>query len=126
VAQGPQLTGRLESYEATQASPRDILEEDALDRILRAEVQDLVVRRVDDTRAHEWNCKSCLVACRHVLEYGIQMLDRELRAAGSGRDQAGRRTHVPCRLEACAAREGGEPAPCRGRQPGRRNSRSSI
>ena len=43
VAQGLQLTGRLESYEATQASPRDILEEDPLDGILRAEAEDLVV-----------------------------------------------------------------------------------
>jgi DeoD family purine-nucleoside phosphorylase len=52
VAQGLQLTGRFESYEATQAAPCDILEEDPLDGILRAEAQDLVVGRIDDTRAH--------------------------------------------------------------------------
>ena len=48
------------------------------------------------------------------------------RAVGGGHDQAGRRTHASCRLEACATREGGDPAPCRGRHPARVNFRSSI
>ena len=48
------------------------------------------------------------------------------RAAGGGHDQAGRRTYASCRLDACATRAGGDPAPCRGRHPARVNLASSL
>ena len=51
---------------------------------------------------------------------------RNWRAAGGGHDQAGRRTHASCRLEACATREGGDPEQRRGRHPGRVNFASSL
>ena len=38
----------LERGEATEPAPRDVLEEDALDRLLRAEVEDLFERRTDE------------------------------------------------------------------------------
>jgi len=34
--------------ELAEAAPRDVLEEDPLDRILRTELQDLLERRVDE------------------------------------------------------------------------------
>jgi hypothetical protein len=37
-----------EAGEAPQAAPRDVLEEDALDPLLRAEGQDLLERRIDE------------------------------------------------------------------------------
>ena len=53
-------------------------------------------------------------------------LMRNWRAVEGGHDQAGRRTYASCRLEACATRAGGDPAPCRGRQPARVNFASSL
>jgi hypothetical protein len=38
----------LERREAPEAPPPDVLEEDALDRLLCAEVEDLVQRRADE------------------------------------------------------------------------------
>jgi hypothetical protein len=38
----------LERGEAAEPAPRDVLEEDALDRLLRAERENLVERRVDE------------------------------------------------------------------------------
>ena len=43
------------------------------------------------------------------------------RAVGGALDQAVRRTQTSCRLDACATREGGDPAQCRGRRPARVN-----
>ena len=40
----------LDGAEAAEPAPRDVLEEDALDRLLRAEVEDLVEPRVDELR----------------------------------------------------------------------------
>jgi hypothetical protein len=37
-----------ERRELPEAAPRDVLEEDSLDRFLRAELQDLLERRVDE------------------------------------------------------------------------------
>ena len=51
---------------------------------------------------------------------------RNWRADGGGHDQAGRQTYASCRLEACATRAGGDPAPCRGRHPARGNFASSL
>ena len=45
--QAPVLGGRAE---AAEPAARDVLEEDALDRLLRAEVEDLVEPRVDELR----------------------------------------------------------------------------
>jgi hypothetical protein len=38
----------FERREASEAAPRDVLEEDALDRLLRAEVEDLLERGGDE------------------------------------------------------------------------------
>ncbi len=51
---------------------------------------------------------------------------RNWRAAGDAHDQAGRRTHASCRPEACATREGDDPAPCRVRHPARVNFASRL
>jgi hypothetical protein len=38
----------FERREATQPAPGDVLQEDALDRLLRTEVEDLLERRADE------------------------------------------------------------------------------
>jgi hypothetical protein len=62
VAEGGQATVVLDRPKAPKASPRHVLEEDALDRILRAEVEDLVEARLDE-RDHE----DAIVAARTCL-----------------------------------------------------------
>jgi hypothetical protein len=49
VAEGDELAvAVLERREASEAATRDVLEEDPLDRLLRAEGEDLVERRRDE------------------------------------------------------------------------------
>jgi hypothetical protein len=48
VAEGDELAAVLERGEASEPASRDVLEEDALDRLPRAEVEDLVERRADE------------------------------------------------------------------------------
>jgi hypothetical protein len=48
VAERDQPIVTFERGEATEPSPRDVLEEDALDRLLCTEVEDLVERRADE------------------------------------------------------------------------------
>jgi hypothetical protein len=48
VAQRDQRLVTLDRGELSEAAPRDVLEEDPLDRLLRAEGEDLLERRVDE------------------------------------------------------------------------------
>jgi hypothetical protein len=48
VTQCDELVIARDRREATQPASRDVLEEDALDRILRTEVEDLFERRTDE------------------------------------------------------------------------------
>jgi hypothetical protein len=48
VAERPQPSVAVERGEATEAATRDVLEEDALDRLLRTEREDLIEGRVDE------------------------------------------------------------------------------
>jgi hypothetical protein len=48
VAEGDEGAGALERREATEPAPRDVLEEDALDRSRGAEAEDLLERRADE------------------------------------------------------------------------------
>jgi hypothetical protein len=48
VAERDQPVVALERREATEPATRDVLEEDALDRLLCTEVEDLVERRADE------------------------------------------------------------------------------
>ena len=48
VAERDQPLVALERGEATEPAPRDVFEEDALDRLLCTEVEDLVERRADE------------------------------------------------------------------------------
>jgi hypothetical protein len=48
VAERNQPPVALERGEAPEAAPGDVLEEDALDRLLATEVEDLVERRADE------------------------------------------------------------------------------
>jgi hypothetical protein len=48
VAERDQPLLALESGEATEPAPRDVFQEDALDWLLRTEVEDLLERRIDE------------------------------------------------------------------------------
>jgi hypothetical protein len=48
VAERDQLVSARERGEATETASCDVLEEDALDRLLRAEVENLLERRCDE------------------------------------------------------------------------------
>jgi hypothetical protein len=48
VTKRDQLVVTCDRGELAEAAPRDVLEEDALDRLLRAEREDLLERRVDE------------------------------------------------------------------------------
>ena len=48
MAEGDELAAVLERGEAAEPATRNVLEEDALDRLPRAEVEDLVERRADE------------------------------------------------------------------------------
>jgi hypothetical protein len=48
VAERNEPVVALERREPTKPAPRDVLEEDALDRLLCTEVEDLVERRADE------------------------------------------------------------------------------
>jgi hypothetical protein len=48
VAERNERAVPLERGEPTEAAPGDVLEEDALDRLLRAEREDLLERRADE------------------------------------------------------------------------------
>jgi hypothetical protein len=48
VAERDQRLVTLDRGELAEAAPRDVLEEDPLDRLLRAEREDLLERRVDE------------------------------------------------------------------------------
>jgi hypothetical protein len=48
VAQGDECAGVLERREAAEPAPRDVLEEDALDRSSGAEAEDLLEGRADE------------------------------------------------------------------------------
>jgi hypothetical protein len=48
VTKRDQRVAARDRGELAEAAPRDVLEEDPLDRILRAELQDLLERRVDE------------------------------------------------------------------------------
>jgi|tagenome__1003787_1003787.scaffolds.fasta_scaffold20973414_3 hypothetical protein len=48
MAKGDELTVVLERGEASEAAARDVLEEDALDRLPRAKAEYLVERRADE------------------------------------------------------------------------------
>jgi hypothetical protein len=48
VAQGDECAGALERREAAEPAPRDVLEEDALDRSSGAEAEDLLEGRADE------------------------------------------------------------------------------
>jgi hypothetical protein len=52
VAESLQLISRVEPDKTAQASSCNVLEEHALDRVLRTKAQDLVLGRVDDPRGH--------------------------------------------------------------------------
>ena len=47
VAERDKPAAPLERGEAAEPAPRDVLEEDTLDRLLRAEREDLLERRID-------------------------------------------------------------------------------
>jgi hypothetical protein len=53
VTERGQAAGVGESGEATEPATRDVLEEDAFDRILGAEDEDLVERRIDGDHVHD-------------------------------------------------------------------------
>ena len=57
VAEREELPSVRESHEPTEPAPRDVFEEDALDRILRAEAKDLVPLRLDEFPAHSGNSR---------------------------------------------------------------------
>jgi hypothetical protein len=48
VAERDQRVVTYDRGELAEAAPRDVLEEDPLDRLLRAEREDLLERRVDE------------------------------------------------------------------------------
>jgi hypothetical protein len=48
MAQRNERAGTLERGEAAEPAPRDVLEEDTLDRLLRAEGENLLERRGDE------------------------------------------------------------------------------
>jgi hypothetical protein len=48
VAERDEVAGALERREAAEPAPRDVLEEDALDRSRGAEAEDLLERRADE------------------------------------------------------------------------------
>jgi hypothetical protein len=48
VAEGDERAVTPERGEAAEPAPRDVLEEDALDRLLRAEGENLLERRADE------------------------------------------------------------------------------
>ena len=50
VAEGDETAAFLDPAEAAEAPPGDVLEEDALDRVLRAVLEDLLQGRLDDLR----------------------------------------------------------------------------
>ena len=52
MAESDELLVVREPDESAEPAPRDVLEEDALDRILGAEAQDLLARGVDELRLH--------------------------------------------------------------------------
>ena len=50
MAEGDETAAVLDAAEAAEAAPRNVLEEDALDRVLGAVLEDLRQRRLDDVR----------------------------------------------------------------------------
>ena len=54
VAERDERAVALERGEAAEPAPRDVLEEDALDRLLRAEGENLIERRVDEPCGVRW------------------------------------------------------------------------
>jgi len=51
MAERDEATLCFQGREAAEAAPRDVLEEDALDRLLRAEGENLVERRVEGVQS---------------------------------------------------------------------------
>jgi hypothetical protein len=53
VAERDEASAPLERREAAEPAARDVLEEDALDRLLRTEGEDLLEGRVDEPRGRD-------------------------------------------------------------------------